>query len=128
MANRKPYELVDIPIRGDLADAHSDVLTHLSKPGTWWSATERLAIAAEARHARACAFCRERKQALSPAGVTGTHDSLGVLTAPIVEVIHRIVTDPARLSRSWYQGILQQGITDAQYVETLSVIVHAISL
>ena len=128
MVNRTPYELVDIPIRDDLADAHRDVLAHLSRSGTWWTATERLAIAAEARHANVCAFCRERKQALSPNSVVGTHDSLGALPEPIVEVIHRIVTDPARLSKGWYLGILAQGVTDARYIETVSVIVHTISL
>lgn len=128
MVNRTPYELVDIPIRDDLADAHRDVLAHLSRPGTWWTAADRIAIASEARHASACVFCRDRKEALSPNSVAGTHDTLGALPDAIVEVIHRIVTDPARLSWGWYLGILERGVTDAQYVETLSVIVHTVSL
>lgn len=128
MGNRAPYADARIAIRDDLADAHRDVLAHLSNAGTWLSGQQRLAIAAEARHAQSCPFCDSRKQALSPNSVSGEHDSLGELSPPIVEVIHRIVTDPARLSRSWYQGIRDSGVTDAEYVETLSVIVHTVSL
>lgn len=128
MMNNAPYDSVSLRIRDDLADAHRDVLDHLASPGTWWTAGQRLAIAAEARNAENCAFCRARKAALSPNSVGGTHDSSGVLSAPIVEIVHRIVTDPARLSRSWYRAMLASGVTEEEYVETLSVIVHTLSI
>ena len=128
MTNHAPYHAISVPVRDDLADAHRDVLDHLASPGTWWTGGQRLAIAAEAREAENCAFCRARKTALSPNSVTGTHDGLGALPAPIVEIIHRIVTDPARLSRSWYRDTLASGVTEEEYVETLSVIVHTVSL
>jgi hypothetical protein len=56
------------------------------------------------------------------------HTYGGLLSETLVEVIHRITTDPARLSRSWYEGILAAGLTDAAYVEAVSVIIHTISL
>ena len=46
-----------------------------------------------------------------------------------MEVIHRITTDPARLSRSWYEGMFwRRDLTDAAYVEAVSVVIHTISL
>ena len=52
----------------------------------------------------------------------GTHDSLGDLPEPLVDVIHRIVTDPGRLSRTWCEEMLASGLSDGEYVETIGVI------
>ena len=43
----------------------------LEAAGTWWTAAERVAMAAEGRTARGCALCAERKAALSPYSVQG---------------------------------------------------------
>ena len=128
MNNKIPYPTVAVRIRDDLAAGHQDVLDHIARPGTWWTGHQRLGIATEARHAKECPFCQKRRQALSPNAVSGQHDCLGGLPEPIVEIIHRIVTDPARLSRSWYQEMLRCGVTEDEYIETLSVIVHTVSL
>src|SRR5262245_16758413 len=34
----------------------------------------------------------------------GAHDSLGHLSGVVVEVVHRVRTDPGRLSERWYRG------------------------
>ena len=73
------YSAAGIPIRDDLTKSHVELLEHLRAPGTWWTGADRLAIAAESRHALDCALCRERKDALSPSSVKGEHDSLGAL-------------------------------------------------
>ena len=67
---------IDSPlhIRDDLAAAQAKMLACLSEPGTWWTGAERRAIALEARAARDCTLCSERKAALSPFSVDGTHD------------------------------------------------------
>ena len=93
--NREPYERAPIAIRADLAAAHRRARDHLAHPGTCWDGAQRVALMAEARHAVDCALCRRRKEALSPAAVSGTHDSLGELSEIAVEVVHRIRTDPA---------------------------------
>jgi len=87
-----------------------------------------VAIAAEVRRAARCGYCRARKVALSPNAVEGAHQSLGALPEAVVEVIHRVVTDPARLSRSWYEKLRADGVTDAHYVETIGVIVTVVSI
>jgi len=126
--NPNPYQDSPLPVRDDLAAAHRRVWDHLAAPGTWWNGGERVALAAETRNAPACRLCRERNEALSPAAVTGIHDSLGDLPDNVVEVIHRVRTDPARLTRSWFESIMRSGLTPEQYVEIVSVVVHVVSV
>ena len=126
--NQAPYENAPIRIRDDLAAAHRRAWDHLAQPGTWWGGDERVALAAETRNAPNCRLCRQRKEALSPAAVSGSHDSLGELPENAVEVVHRIRTDPARLTRSWFEGVMQSGLTPDQYVEIVSVGAHVVSV
>lgn len=110
------------PVREGLAREIERAWTRLASPGTWWSAAERLAIAAEARNAQRCALCRRRKDALSPYAEAGPHDHLGALPDSVVEAVHRIATDAGRLKRGWVESILQAGVTEEQYVEAVGVI------
>ncbi|MBT5047645.1 MAG: hypothetical protein HOM58_04010 [Rhodospirillaceae bacterium] len=115
-------------IRNDLATARENSWERLSAPGTWWSASERLAIADEARRAQHCALCRERKEALSPYTADGAHDCSGVLPDNVVEVIHRISTDSGRLRKAWFDENMASGLTDAAYVEIIGVVSTLIAL
>jgi alkylhydroperoxidase family enzyme len=116
------YSAAGIPVRDDLTKTHAELLEHLRAPGTWWTGAERVAIAAESRHAPGCALCRKRKDALSPSAVTGEHDSLGALPDAVVDVIHRVHTDPARLSKRWFDGVMAAGVSEAAYVEVIGVV------
>lgn len=53
-------------VREDLSVTHFDMLESFACSGTWWTGVERRAIATEARAARDCALCSERKAELSP--------------------------------------------------------------
>tara|TARA_A100001037_G_scaffold255588_1_gene241275 strand:- start:1009 stop:1758 length:750 start_codon:yes stop_codon:yes gene_type:complete len=121
-------DTADVPVRDGLSRIHRRTWQRLAEPGTWWDGVTRVAIAAEVRHAADCALCEMRRAALSPYAVTGTHDSLGMLPEPLVDVIHRIVTDPGRLSQSWLNGILAGGLSDAEYVETVGIIVNVLAV
>lgn len=116
------YDSAPVAVREGLADVHRRTWRRLAEPGTWWDGRTRVAIAAEVRHAKSCTLCRRRKAALSPYTEKGTHDSLGDLPEPLVDVIHRIVTDPGRLSRTWCEEMLASGLSDGEYVETIGVI------
>lgn len=116
------YSASHLPIRDDLRESQRLLWEHLRSPGTWWTGAERLAIAGEARKADSCALCRERKQALSPTAVQGSHDSLRALPDEIVDVIHRIRTDPARLSHAWFENVIEGGLDEARYVELVAVV------
>ena len=112
------------PVRPDLVEAHRRAWKRLSGAGTWLAGAQRVAIMAETRHASGCAFCGEIRNSLSPFAVQGTHDSLGELPGNWIDMIHRIVADPGRLTRSWYERTLASGIADAEFVEIVSVIAH----
>ena len=122
------YAESDVPVREDLGVAHRQIWEHLAAPGSWWTGAERVAIAAEARSAPRCPLCRQRKQALSPYAIEGEHAHLGALPDAAVDVIHRVVTDPSRLSRTWAEKTLAGGISDGHYVELLGVVVAVVSI
>ena len=108
------------PVRDDLRASHAELLDHVRKPGTWWSGAERVAIAATSRAATSCGLCRTRKASVSPA-VAGTHDGDATLPPAVVDTVHRIRTDPARLSRAWFDGVVSGGLDVARYVELVAV-------
>lgn len=122
------YDDAPVAIRADLAAAHARRLAEIAAPGTWFDGATRVAIAAETRNAHGCALCADRKAALSPFSVDGTHDSLGDLPENIVEVVHRIATDPGRLTRAWYGTCLGSGLSEEEYVEIVGVACSTISL
>ncbi|HYX05052.1 MAG TPA: alkylhydroperoxidase-related (seleno)protein, partial [Reyranella sp.] len=85
-------------MRQELQDAIASAARALGQPGVWWTGAERLKIASETRRARSCALCRRRKEAFSPHSLTGSHDSATDLPPSAIEAVHRIVSDPGRLS------------------------------
>jgi len=123
-----PYASAPYAIRDDLAAAHARAWSRIARPGTWWDGTARVAIAAEARNAPSCTLCRRRKEALTPLSIEGTHDSLDRLPEIVVEVVHRLRTDPGRLGEPWYREVIARGLTAAQYVEIVSVVAHVVAI
>ena len=113
---------VGVPAFEDLRVAHHHLLEHIRAPGSWWSGAQRVAIAAESRQATSCGLCIRRKAALSPTHIEGVHDTLGTVPASAVDVIHRVRTDPGRLSRSWFESIVPARLSDGEYVELVSVV------
>ena len=118
------YEQAPYAVRQDIADAHRRAWDHIAAPGTWWIGDVRVGIAAETRNAVSCALCRTRKEALSPYSVEGDHEGLGYLPELVIEMIHRIATDPGRVTQSWVDGLIARGIAEPEYVEIVSVIAH----
>lgn len=112
-------------LRADLRAAHDEAWRRLGQAGTWLSGAERAAVVDESRHAVTCALCAERKQALSPFAVDGEHDTAfdTPLSASVVDAVHRITTDPSRLTRDWYEGL---GLEPGVYVELLCVAAFAV--
>ena len=122
------YSAALVPVRDDFAAAHTRFWQRLASPGTWWTGAERIAIAAEVRQARHCALCQARKAALTPAAIQGHHDLLGALPNAAIDVTHRVVTDPGRLSRPWFTAIMATGLSAEQYVEILGTLVALVSI
>ena len=117
------------PIRADIPAAHARAWAWIAAPGNWLTGAERVAIAAETRHALDCRLCAARKQALSPEGpwqacMTGrarsTRRSWRSSTA--------WSTDPARLTRRWFEARQAEGVGETRYVETVGVTAVTVSL
>ncbi len=123
------YSNATYPIRNDIALAHREAWRRIAEPGYWWSGAERIAICEETRRARECAYCAERKAALSPYSVTGSHDSAGSgLPDAAVDAVHRLITDAARLSEAWIRELASNGVSDAHYAELLGLVVALASI
>ena len=122
------YSNAPYPIRADLADAHRHAWNEIAGPGRWWTGAERVAIAREVRRARDCSLCAARRAAVSPFSVDGVHDSDHAVPEPAIDAIHRLVTDAARLTRSWLEKLQTEGLSDGHYVELLGVLVALVSI
>ena len=112
-------------IRSDLAEAQATAWREIGRPGTWWTGPERVAIAAEVRHAPGCALCTARKLALSPNAVGGDHSAITDLPAAAIEAVHRAATDSGRLGEGWYRGL---GLDDERYVELIGVLAVVVAV
>jgi hypothetical protein len=109
-------------MRPELTAALATAWRALGETGVWWTGPDRLEIVRETRAARACALCRRRKEALVPQSVSGIHDAATDLPPSAIEAVHRIVSDPGRLSEAWYRRTTAEGLGEEAYVELLSVV------
>ena len=69
-----------------------------------------------------CGLCQQRKDALTPAAVQGDHTAATDLSAPEIEMIHRLATDSGRLSRKWQRSIIDGGLSESEYVEITGIV------
>jgi hypothetical protein len=122
------YDAAPVAVRDAFAAAHGRFWQRLAAPAAWWRGAERVAIAAEVRNAPQCRLCQERKAAISPNAMQGEHDHLGDLPEAVVDVIHRVLTDPGRLSKAWFEGRLAAGLSEEQYVEIIGTLVALVNI
>jgi hypothetical protein len=115
-------------LRSDMADAQIEAWSRIARPGTWWTGAERVAIAAETRHAGHCRLCANRRNTLSPLQIAGSHDSLPATPPTVVEAIHRIATDAGRLGETWFRGLCADGLSDTHYVELISIVAVVVAI
>ena len=122
------YQSAPYSIRSDIPDAHRAYWQQLAAPGTWWTGEERVAIAQEARNAPDCAFCKARKQALSPYTFEGQHDHSGNLPEIVVDAVHRVVTDQNRITQAYVDTNAADGLSKGAYVELVGIVVAVVCI
>lgn len=110
-------------MREDLASAVAEAWSAIGRAGTWLTGAERVQVAAETRAAPECRLCAARAAAVSPYGIDGAHDRATDLPDAWIEAIHRIRTDPGRLTSSWLDRVRQGGLDETHYVELVSITV-----
>ncbi len=116
---------IKVPAR--ITDAHRRTWGSLARPGRYWPGAERVAIAEHVRRAERCRYCAARK-ALSMESVLGAHDGGGALPRAAVEAVHRIVGDPRRLDRAWFESLLEAGLGEGAYAELVGVVTSVLSI
>ena len=122
------YSHSPYPVRSDIAAAHGAYWRALARPGSWWTGEERVAVAAESRNAPTCPLCAARKAALIPAAVAGEHAGNHDLPDVAVDAIHRIVTDPGRMTKRYVDDNVAAGLSKPAYVELVGVVVAVFSI
>lgn len=122
------YAEAGFEVREDLKAAHRAYWRRLAAPGSWWTGADRVAIAMEARAARSCSYCAERKASLSPYTGADRHDSVSGLPVAAVDAVHRIMTDQNRIKQSWIASNVDQGLSEEAYVELAGIVVALISI
>ncbi|MFT7647447.1 MAG: hypothetical protein ACI8Y4_002196 [Candidatus Poriferisodalaceae bacterium] len=100
---------------------HEKVFAYLGACGTWWTGEQRVEMVEQTRAAAECALCKARREALSPNSVEGEHEAIGNLPAAAVEAVHRIATDPGRLTRAWADEVMGE-IGAGPYVEIAALV------
>lgn len=108
--------------RAGLVAAVEEAWRRLASPGTWWTGSQRLALANEVRQARHCDLCRRRKAALSPLASPARHDGIGALSVEAVEAVHRVATDAPRITERWVRAMAEGPLGEGPYVELVSVV------
>ncbi len=120
--NEINYEKLPYAVRDDLVAAQNAAWGKIAAPGDWLDGQRRVNVAREVRQAFSCSLCAERKEALSPYAVDGTHDSATDLSSAEIDMIHRLATDPGRTSRKWVDDILAGGLSQEEYIEIVSIV------
>ncbi len=99
---------------------HAATTQSLAQAGDWLTGAERVDAWREARTAQTNPLDIARKGALSPAAVAGAHQASAHLQAIEVEVVHRVATDPGRLTQSWANEAISI-IGEERYTELVGV-------
>jgi hypothetical protein len=123
-----PFSALEFKVRDDLREAYFRYRRWLSGPGEWWTGTERVAMVRETRAAWDCRLCARKKESLSPKSISENHLAAFPFSSMVVEAIHRIVTDPSRLSEQWVRELKQAGLGYPKIVELIGVVVTGISI
>ena len=120
------YDETSYAVSAEVIERHAQAWRLIASPGAFWSGAERVQMVAEARAATACALCVRRKAALSPFAVEGEHDAVSDLPPVLIDMIHRLRTDPGRYTRTVFDGVLAVGISREHYLEAVSVVNAAV--
>ena len=126
--SENPFSSLDFKVREDLQEASRRYRQWLSGPGEWWTGAERVAMVKETRRGWDCLLCARKKEALSPKSIAENHLANPPLASKVVEAIHRIVTDPSRLSEAWVRELKQDAFSYPEIVELIGVVTMGIAI
>lgn len=103
-----------------IEDAQHFAIDAAAAPGDWLTGAQRVAVWREVRDAATNELDGDRKRALSPNAVAGSHTATAELSASAMEVVHRVASDPGRLTRKWADGHIAQ-LGEETYTELVGL-------
>ena len=107
------YSDTVLPVPSSIDELHADELLTFSRPGTWGTAAERRAIAAEARKARCDAGVQE---SIGDEAIAGSAD--------LPEAARRLAREVALggigVDRRFCEQVQAEGVTEGAYVVKLA--------
>ena len=110
-------------IRKNIINSHDRVWAELARPGAVLSGQERIAVMLETRAARNCRFCIENKKSLGISSAIGEHESVDPkFPKARLELVHKLMNDPGRITRAWVENLWIEGIEDIEYVEIAGIV------
>ena len=112
-------------LRTEINDALSQLVTHWTEPGQWFTATERLAMASLVRMARAATGIPPWQ---SPRTVPRLIDPDNPLDDAVVDLVWRLTNHPGTLTHDWYLKAIEDGLHPGAYVELVGVVAMANTL
>lgn len=107
-----------------IEQAQQDAAVSLVGPGDWLTGAQRRAAWAQARDARTNDLDQRRRNAVSPNSVEGRHTETADLSADAMEVVHRVASDPGRLTRAWADEQIT-ALGEETYTELIGVVAIA---
>lgn len=103
-----------------LTDAQAVAREAVGLPGDWLTGAQRVDVWREMRAATTNELDHRRLQALSPNAIDGSHSASAHLSASEVEAVHRVASDPGRLTRTWASGLIAE-VGEERYTELVGV-------
>ncbi len=116
---------VEVQVSSELRQAHTRTWQTIASAGAFFTGAERVEMVRTARQSQACPLCQARLKALSPNAVSGQHAHEGDLPDPVVDLIHRLRSDPGRLTRATFDTLTEH-LPLGAYVEIVSVVASAV--
>jgi hypothetical protein len=115
------YADAEFPVRQEIVAAHTRQLENIAAPGTWYTGSQRLAIAAEARLAGYDAGLLERPDRSSNTTEIDIPDT-------VRRVVSTIAVSVRELNQDFYDQALADGLTEAEYVEIVGIVSRVVDL
>ena len=120
------HEATDLQIRSDLTAAHAQVWEKLAAPGTWWSGSERLAVAEVVRSALSDT---DPVPPWDSASKSGRLPNDSVINSELQDAVYRLALHAGTLTEQWYQKMRDAtGVTPQQWVEIIEVTIIVTSV
>jgi hypothetical protein len=101
-----------------------DAIAAIAGPGDWLTGEQRVDAWRQVRDAETDELDAARRAAVSPFAVEGSHAASDHLASAAVEVVHRVASDPGRLTRAWAEAQID-AIGEETYTELVGVVAIA---